>query len=305
MEEVVIVNGTDNAFDDGAWKEQPIEQVALNAPVQDQSAPVVEAPIIVEEIKKEEHVIEQQPVVIEEPVKKIEFEPIKFANEESERLFNAIKEGRKDEAYSILNEQKRFEKLSNIDVSNVHNAAEVLKAKLEIEYKGTGLESDDIDFFFNEKYAIPEKPNQTLDQTDDEYELSVKSWENKVKAIEKRMIIDAKIAKPELAKLHKEIVLPDIPRQEIKPEVDQKVLEQAKADRLVFEQSLENDYKNFNGFNVVVKDKEVEIPISYSLSDEEKVAVKQKLQDFNVNEYFGNRWFNKEGKPNVNQMQTK
>jgi len=85
---------------------------------------------------------------------------IKFANEESERLFNAIKEGKQDEAYELISQQKNLKKLSELDVTSRNNAEQVLKAKLQNEYKE--LQPDEIDYLIQEKYPIPENQNKVL-----------------------------------------------------------------------------------------------------------------------------------------------
>jgi len=117
------------------------------------------------------------------------------------------------------------------------------------------------------------------------------------------MTIDAKLAKPELAKLQKEIVLPDIPKQKLQPEVDQKELENLKAARDGYLKTVNSEYQNVDGFNTIIKDKDAgDVPISYTLSAEEKAALKPLVENFNADEYFANRWFGKDGKPNVPQM---
>jgi len=46
----------------------------------------------------------------------------------------------------------------------------------------------------------------------------------------------------------------------------------------------------------------IEIPISYVPTDEEKSSLKNALSDFDSSEYFGNRWFSKDGKPQIKEM---
>ncbi len=228
-------------------------------------------------------------------------EELKFANEESERLFNAIKEGKQEEAYELMSQQKNLKKLSELDVNSRNNAEQVLKAQLQNQYKE--LQPDEIDYLLQEKYPVPEKPEAGLDQTEAEYADTLKAWEKKVSMIEKRMSIDAKLAKPELAKLQKEIVLPDIPKSTSQPKIDQKELENIQAARDRFLQAVNSDYLKDNGFNVTVKDKDAgDVQISYTLSNEEKAALKPLVENFNADEYFTNRWFTKEGTPNVAQM---
>jgi hypothetical protein len=65
---------------------------------------------------------------------------------------------------------------------------------------------------------------------------------------------------------------------------------------------LDSQFQSFNGFNVSVKDAEVEIPISFNVADDEKIGIKNNLSDFDSDEYFGGRWFNDDGTPKVQQI---
>lgn len=222
-----------------------------------------------------------------------------FDNDISKTLFNAIKEGKVDDVYSILAEQKKLEKLTTSEL-NTNVAAEIIK--LSIQQKNKDLTSDEVDFVFNDKFNFPEKPTQSIDDTDEDYQLKIENWNKQVSNVEKRLIIEAKLAKPDLEQLKSNLKLPDIqvnPKQE---QVSQEVLDAQLNARKQFEQALEADFSKFAGFNVSVKDEEVEIPISFNVADDEKVALKNSLSDFDSDTYFGNRWFDKEGKPNVNQM---
>ena len=72
--------------------------------------------------------------------------------------------------------------------------------------------------------------------------------------------------------------------------------------RSIYEKTLDSDFKSFNGFNVSVKDEDVEIPISFNVGDDEKLAIKSQLENFDTDSYFEGRWFDKDGKPNVQQI---
>lgn len=231
---------------------------------------------------------------------KTEQSSFKFENEDSEKLFNLLKEGKRDEVYEVLAKQNRIEKLSGSEV-NVKTAEEIIK--LSIQSKYPNLSEDEIDTVFQDKFSIPSKPVKGFEEDDEEYQQKVADWENKLSGIEKKMIIEAKMAQPEIAALKKNLVLPDIQSTQ-STEATQEDLQLAKELREKFAQTLESDYKNFGGFNVTFKDESsgIEIPIAYVPTDEEKVALKNELSDFDHTEYFGNRWFTNEGKPQVSQM---
>jgi hypothetical protein len=224
-----------------------------------------------------------------------EVDEIKFANEESKKLFDYLKEGKKDEALKILYEQEKINKVLSAEI-NKDNAAEIIKLGLQQKYKD--LTQDEIDYKFEKQYSIPKKPEQSLDETDDDYQLKLDNWSKQVQALEKEMIIDAKLTKPELEKIKTELVLPDIQKPTNQNnQQNQEELAKIEQIRKVYEETLESDYKNFNGISLTYKDEDVEIPITFSIKDDEKVALKEEMKNFDSNEYLGKRWFSEDGKP--------
>jgi hypothetical protein len=115
-------------------------------------------------------------------------------------------------------------------------------------------------------------------------------------------MIEAKVLKPEIEKLRSEITLPDIYNESAREAQSQEEFEIMQEARSIYERTLDSEFQSFNGFNVSVKDEDVEIPISFNVAEEERLAIKNDLEDFDTDLYFENRWFNKEGKPNVQQI---
>lgn len=227
---------------------------------------------------------------------------IQWANEDSKRFFDLLKEGKEDDVYNFLNQKKQLERLEKYDVADATQAGEILRANLQFKYKDT-LSTQEIDRLYNKQYAMPAQPAQTLDQTDEEYAGTVQAWEDQVKERQMDMIIEAKMTKPELSKLRSQIVLPDIQKQVAQQGPTQEELADLEAKRNAYLGAIESSYQNFKGFTVTAKDGEVQMPISYSVSPEEIAATKQTISDFNVNEFFGSRWFDDKGTPNVTLMQ--
>ena len=52
----------------------------------------------------------------------------------------------------------------------------------------------------------------------------------------------------------------------------------------------------------MIKDEDVELPISYGITDQEKGSLKNELSNFDHNEYFQKRWLDKDGKFNTEQI---
>jgi hypothetical protein len=232
---------------------------------------------------------------IKEKTSEIDFE---FQDNVSKTLFDAIKEGKTDDVYQVLNQQKRLEKLTTAEL-NTELAVEIVKENLKQKHKE--LNDEEVDILFYDKFYVPLKPEQGFDETDEDYANKVKNWEAQVNYTEKKLMIEAKTTRSELEKLRSEIKLPDIYNEAGRQAEYQAEFEMMQQARSIYEKTLESDFKSFNGFNISVKDEDVEIPISFNVGDDEKLAIKSQLEDFDSDNYFENRWFDKDGKPNVKQ----
>lgn len=222
-----------------------------------------------------------------------------FENETSRNLFAAIKEGKTDEIFDILNKQKKLESLTNSEI-NANIAAEIIKTNIENKYKD--LSKEEVDILFYDNYNFPAKPEQSYDETEEDYNARVQNWQSQIEFIEKRMIIDAKVIRPELEKLKNDIKLPDVYGFDELQAETQEEYENLQQAREIYEQTLNSEFNSFNGFNVSVKDEDVEIPIAFNVAEDERVRMKETLSDFDSDNYFGERWFNEDGKPKVQQV---
>ncbi len=239
-------------------------------------------------------------------VAKTEIEKLKnkkdfeFANEDSRKYFDYIKEGKEDELYNVIHTKKTVEKLLNADLSDKKIATELVKFGIQNENKD--LTPDEVDYLYEQKFGLPEKPIQKDDEDDDDFKLRQTAYDNKVSNIERGLVIEAKLAKPKLEKFKTELVLPDIPKGEVSaPQPTQEELQKVEEARNKILSKIESDSRNFNGFEVRYKDEGGEIPINYIISDEQRTANKEQLKNFDVHEFIGTRWF-KDGEPDVNAM---
>jgi hypothetical protein len=222
-----------------------------------------------------------------------------FSDDVSRTLFDAIREGKTDDVYQILNEQKRIDKLTNSELTT-EIAAEIVKTNIQNKFKD--LSADEVDLLFYDQFFVPLKPEQGYDETDEDYSEKLKTWQAQADYTEKRLMIEAKVLRPEIAKLRSEINLPDIYNEAGMEAQYQEEFEYLQQARSVYERTLDSEFQSFNGFNVSVKDDDVEIPISFNVAEDERLALKQELSDFDGEAYLENRWFNEEGKPNVRQI---
>jgi len=212
---------------------------------------------------------------------------------------------KEQEIFDKLNKRAELRKLESLDITNANDAAYVIKSNLRAKYPE--LDEMDISDMFDENYSRLPKPIQKVDQTDEEFEAEVKLWESREDAINRKIVRDAKIAKPELIKLQNQIELPDIPTKNAVQELSQEDLQKLDDTKSAFTKSAESFIKQFNGFSAVIKDKDVEIPISYDLSKEEKAEVESSLNVFvekglDANAVFAKRWLNEDGTLNAESV---
>ena len=311
---IELAEGFNPFSDDNAPQVQPkIEEAPIltNEPASQEAAPPQQ-----EETKVEEQAVSTQSFdsnqfvkerfgydsveQAEQEFKKLKEQPsFEFKDDVSKTLFDAIKEGKADDVYEILNQQKRLEKLITSDLTP-DLAAEIVKTNIKNKYKD--LTSEDVDLLFYDQYFVPSKPEQGYNESDEDYAAKVKTWQSQVDYADRKLMIEAKVIRPELEKLKSEIKLPDIYNEAGREAESQEEFEIMQQARSIYEKTLDSDFQSFSGFNVSVKDEDVEIPISFNVAEEERLAMKNDLEDFDTDLYFENRWFNKEGKPNVQQI---
>ena len=230
---------------------------------------------------------------------------IKFNDDQSRLLYEYIQEKKEDDLVNFLQEKKKVERLYNADVKDASTAAEIIK--LSMYQKNKDLDASEIDFLFNEKFSMPPKPEQMSDEYDSDYERRVASWENRVNEIEKRLVIEAKLAKPELEKYKSAYVLPELRTQAAYDGPTQEELEARQKVVELFSSSVDTAVNSFDGFTATVRDEGVDFNVAYIPSYEEKQVVAQQLKslaenNLNVNALFADRWVNDDGTVNIQQV---
>lgn len=231
-------------------------------------------------------------------------EEIKFANDQSKKFFDLLKEGKEDDVYNFLNEKKRIEKYTSVEV-NKDTAEEIIK--LSLSTKNKNLSSKEIDFLYKDEYVAPKEPSQRSSETDEEFEERLEDWKEKVEKIEMKRMVAAKMAQPELEKLKSELVLPDIQNNPSQPQIPQEELDRIDKVKDDYVKSIDTVLKDMNEFNIMVKDEGVDVPLAYTYSAEEKKQVASQMkvlaeQNFNVTALFDERWSNKDGSVNTVQI---
>ncbi len=309
-----------NPFDDSSWSSSPVAPSEPTASVQDVSGGAAAST----SQETEEEVLDSNEWLkrefswdsvdaakqeLEELRKLREsknsgVEEVEFENEESLNLFRLFKEGKQDEVYSYLETRRKLDNLINGELSR-DSAAELIKMNMQKSYPD--LTKDEIEFKFNREFSIPAKPVQQDIETDEEYQERLDSWQSKVKDVETELMIEAKLVKPDLQKFRNELVLPEIENGQSSYEPTQEELEAQKKFVDHFKQSVNSALSSFDGFSVSVKDEEVDIPLSYAISQEEKGIVAQQLErfadsNFDANVILAERWLDSNGDINTSQV---
>lgn len=136
---------------------------------------------------------------------------IKFENEQSKKVIDALQAGKLNEVYEVLDQQMKIERLTSGEMTN-DAAAEIIKLGLQLKYKD--LSPAEINFKFNKQYALPVKPAILPAEEQDEYNDRIAAWEAQVEEKKTELMIDAKLAKPELLATKSKLVFPIINRPE-------------------------------------------------------------------------------------------
>lgn len=231
-------------------------------------------------------------------------ETLKFENEESEKIFNLLKEGKSKEVKQYLEQQERLEQFTAVEVTK-ENAGDIIKMGMQIKHPN--LTADEINHKYNKQFGIPKAPVQSADELDEEFAQRKQDWEEKVRDIEMERTIEAKMYQPELANAKTKLVLPEINKPASQAQQPtQEELEAAKKDQEAFLQIAKAAVDSFEGFSTQVKNKDVDYSVNYALSPEEKTAVSERVKafaesGFDANMVFADRWV-KDGKLNEAQM---
>ena len=215
---------------------------------------------------------------------------INFANETSKKVFEYLKEGKVDEFMSVYQQQKLLESVDKLDADNV--------LKLKIKYENPELTQEEINEEFESLYGV-EQPDidEDLDDAAD-IEKAKKKFEREKSAMERLKKKDLKEAKDFLQEKKQEIVLPDIQTSKTQQqeaqgqEVDEVAIKEYRDKYL---NSIPNTIDEIVGFESKYKDSELEFNTTYVIDANEKQALKDKMENFTLQDYFVPRYINEKG----------
>lgn len=259
------------------------------------------------EVKKEEPIEtkkeEEKPEVKEvpenkPPVTEIKTELPKFANEVSEKVYNLFLAGEADKALDIYSEQKRLREVDKLPPADI--------IKLNLQYQNKDFTPSEINDLFEETYSLPEKPIKGEFEDEEEFKFKDEKYKAALERVENRIKRDAKPASAELSKLAAEIVLPNIQKPEtlvIEPTQEELGAQKLNAEK--FLKALDDNLQAVKGYTVTYKDEEVEIPVAYNLTKDEKAKIQPliALSNSNAGEFFQKiGWIDDKGNINTTKM---
>jgi len=134
---------------------------------------------------------------------------LKFDNEQSKAVFEALQAGKLSDVYAVLDQHMKIDRLTSAEMT-ADTAADIVKLAMQVKFKD--LTSAEIDYKFNKQYGLPPKPALLPADDQDEYNERVAAWEAQVKDKQTELMIDAKLARPELAATKATLVFPTIQR---------------------------------------------------------------------------------------------
>lgn len=213
---------------------------------------------------------------------------INFANETSKKVFEYLKEGKVDEFLNVYQKQQQLTNLEKLDTDNV--------LKLKMKYENPELTDEEIEDEFNYKYGIDQPDiDEDLDSPE-EIAKEKKRHEREKINMERLKKKDLKEAKDFLKSKKEEIVLPDIEtsptRQTQSNDVDEA---EVKEFRDKYLGTINTTIDDIVGFGNKYKDSELEFETTYVIDPNDKASLKDKMENFTLQDYFVPRYINEDG----------
>jgi hypothetical protein len=284
-----------NPFDSGTYVPENTMQPVSQPEEKPVEQPVQEAPV------------ETQPVVEQntEPVNTPETKPsFEWKDDFSKTIYEKLVSKDVSDLADMLYEQKVLSSLDNMDEEDV--------IKLHMAYQYPDLTPDEIEDEFNSKYRVESEFDADM-LSEDEIAAKRKEIDKQQKAVNREIKKLFREAKESLSEMKKDIDFPDILSQIQQANPSEEVISQYLAKqqeeqqksyleaRKVFESSIDDGLKSFEGFAVNYKDEDVQFDGKYALTQEDKAELQGVLKGFDLESFYGNRYF-KDGRYDTKQL---
>lgn len=130
-----------------------------------------------------------------------------FQSEDDARILKALAAGKRDELREFLNREAQIQQLVSGDVTK-ETAAQIVKLKMQLTNKD--LTQQEIDYRYKKQFGVPPQPVRGMDEEDDEYNGRMAQWQEVVNDREMDLIIEAKMARPDIEKAKGQLSVPEI-----------------------------------------------------------------------------------------------
>jgi hypothetical protein len=305
-----------NPFDQSNYSESPKQEVpteATEVQVQTEgtSNEVSEPTQTEANVETQQEISQPSETTLTEPSEEETEEDSGFVfewpNDTSRDIYDKLVSGNISELADMIYEQKVLSSLDSM------SEADIVKLKMAYDYPD--LTPEEIEEEFSSRFSIDDYTDKSL-MSDEEIAQHNKKIEKASKALARELKKEVSVAKDYLSEMKQEISFPDILSQiqntqpQINPEEvlneflqsqeveENKLYEQA---RQQYVSSLSEGLKQFDGFNVSYKDEDVQFDGKYSLTPEEKAGLTNSLQQFDLEEFYGARYY-KDGRYDTKQL---
>jgi hypothetical protein len=305
-----------NPFDQSNYSESPSQEVNSQATetelkTEETGTEVSEPTQTETSVESPQEFNEASETVLSEPSEEENEEDSGFVfewpNETARDIYNNLVTGNISDLADMIYEQKVLSSLDSMSDSDI--------VKLKMAYDYPDLTPEEIEEEFSSKFSVDDDADRML-MSDEEITQHNKKIERASKAMARELKKEVGAAKDYLSSMREEISFPDILSQiqnlgpqtnpeevlneffQVQEAEDNKLYEQA---RQQYVSSLSDGLKQFDGFNVSYKDEDVQFDGKYSLTPEEKAGLTDSLQQFDLEEFYGARYY-KDGKYDTKQL---
>jgi Txe/YoeB family toxin of Txe-Axe toxin-antitoxin module len=280
---------------------------------QENSEPIQSEPVQTEPVAEDNQVAQPESTVVEPTVEatpkteEVEVnEPVSYEwnDDFSKTIYDKLVNKDISDLADMLYEQKVLSSLDDMSDEDV--------IKLQMAYEYPELTPEEIEEEFQSKFSVDADFDEDL-LTEDEISAKRKQLEKQTKAIQREMKKMVGQAKESLQELRRDIDFPDILSQMQGAEpsedaINKYLTRQQEEQRLVyeesrkvFESSIDDGLRTFDGFSVNYKDEDVQFDGKYNITQEDKASLQGVLKSFDLESFYGNRYF-KEGKYDTKQL---
>lgn len=302
-----------NPFDEASYSKEPTVQVESEVSPETEVNTSEQKTEAVQSEVNETTQVESTPETVQENVQEsvqeeVESQPIfEWPNETAKDIYDKLVSGNISELADIIYEQKVLSSLDSMDDVDV--------VKLKMAYDYPELTPEEIEEEFASKFSIDNNVDTSL-MSDEELAAHNRKMEKAARSVMRELKKDAGSARQQLSSYKQEISFPDIlsqvqsKQESVSPEdvlneffqvqeaEQSKAYEQARSQYI---SSLSDGLKQFDGFSVNYKDEDVQFDGKFNVTPEEKQALQNSLNEFDLEDFYGARYY-KDGKYDTKQL---